>query len=199
MASKAVAKAAAGTVQKISTKYTVQSTGLWEKLRASLSLDANRSNGVPLNPYNRFPAPGQNDPLKYDDPVTLPAGDLADNPYWKRDARRNYPRLSVVSQAEQVALLTVGSAAAPRVELIGEEGSKALVAAQEQGKQAGLANYIESAGVEAAKRVLEATGGLPPLPSGTTMSNAEGKWDVHKYKLEEEQSYGEDYPCRTFA
>ncbi|KAK0708748.1 hypothetical protein B0T21DRAFT_80501 [Apiosordaria backusii] len=199
MASKAVAKAAAGTVQKISTKYTVQSTGIWEKIRSSLSLDANRSNGVPLNPYNRHPAPGSNDPLKYDDPVTLPAGDLADNPYWKRDARHNYPRLSVVSQVEQVALLTVGSAAAPRVELIGEEGSKALVAAQEQGKQGGLANYIESAGVEAAKRVLEATGGMPPLPIGTTMSNEEGKWDVHKYKLEEEQSYGPDYPCRNFV
>jgi len=168
-------------------KYTVQSTGLWETIRAALSIDPNRSNGVPLNPYNRLPAPGSNDPAKYDDPVTVPAGDIADNPYWKRDARRNYPRLSVISQADHVALLTVGSAAAPRVELIGEEGSKALVAAQEQGKEAGLAAYLEDKGVEAAKRVLELTGGLPPLPSGQSLSSV--KWDDHKYALDGEQSY----------
>jgi hypothetical protein len=146
---------------------------------------------VPLNPYNRNPAPGSNDPLKYDDPVSLPAGDIADNPYWKRDARRNYPRLSVIGQAQQVALLTVGSAAEPRVELIGEEGSRALVKAEEDGKPeaGGLAAYLEDKGVEAANRVLQMTGGLPPLPSGQSL--ATGKWDVHKYDLVEEQSYGE--------
>lgn len=198
MASKAVSKAAGGVVS-ISKKFTVPSTGLWEKVRASLAIDANRSNGVPLNPYNRNPAPGSNDPLEYDDPVTLPAGDIADNPYWKRDARRNYPRLSVVSQADTVALLTVGSAAAPRVELIGEEGSKALVAAQESGKEAGLAAYIQNGGVEAAKRVLELSGGLPPLPSG--QSHHTGKWDVYKWEITEEQSYpdAETYPSRNFA
>jgi hypothetical protein len=145
---------------------------------------------VPLNPYNRNPAPGSNDPLKYDDPVTVPAGDIADNPYWKRDARRSYPRHSIVGQAQQVALLTVGSAAAPRVELVGEEGTKALVAAEESGKEGGVAVYLENSGVEAAKRVLEMTGGLPPLPSGQSLES--GKWDVHKYGLETEQSYTEE-------
>jgi hypothetical protein len=145
---------------------------------------------VPLNPYNRNPAPGNNPPLEYDDPVTFPAGDIADNPYWKRDHRRNYPRLSVVGQAQQVALLTVGSAAAPRVELIGEEGSKALVAAEESGKTGGVAAYLEESGVEAAKRVLELTGGLPPLPSGQSL--ASGEWDVHKYGIRDEQSYSEE-------
>ncbi|KAK4191522.1 hypothetical protein QBC35DRAFT_537550 [Podospora australis] len=199
MASKAVVKAAAGGAVSISKKFTVPSTGIWEKVRASLAIDPNRSNGVPLNPYNRNPAPGTNDPLEYDDPVTFPAGDIADNPYWKRDARRNYPRLSVISQADQVALLTVGSAAAPRVELIGEEGSKALVAAQEQGKEAGLATYLETEGVAAAKRVLELSGGMPPLPSGQSL--ATGKWDVHKWDMDAEQSYpdSEIYPCRNFT
>lgn len=28
------------------------------------------------------------------------ASDPAENPYWKRDVRRNYPRLSVVNQAQ---------------------------------------------------------------------------------------------------
>lgn len=143
---------------------------------------------MPLNPYFRNPAPGSNDPLAYDDPVTLPAGDIADNPYWKRDSRRNYPRLSVVGQAEQVALLTVGSAAQPRVELIGEEGSRALVAAEDAGRTAGLAAHFEKNGAEAGKLVL-GEGGLPPLPSGQTLLT--GKWDVHKYELDEEQAYPE--------
>ncbi|KAK1756855.1 hypothetical protein QBC47DRAFT_421960 [Echria macrotheca] len=196
MASKAVAKAAGG-VMSITTKYTVQSEGVWERIRRAFAIDPNRSSGVPLNPYFRNPAPGSNDPLQYDDPVTIPAGDIAGNPYWKRDARRNYPRSSIVGQAEQVALLTVGSAAAPRVELIGEEGSKALVAAEQTGKEAGLATYLENNGAEAAKLVLQQTGGLPPLPSGE--SKATGEWAVHPYGLNGDQSYGEDYPCRTFA
>ncbi|KAJ4302396.1 hypothetical protein N0V88_002540 [Collariella sp. IMI 366227] len=186
----------AGTAVSISKKYTLQSTGIWERLRRATSLDANRSNGVPLNPYNRNPAPGQNDPLQYDDPVTLPAGDIADNPYWKRDARRNYPRQSVIGQAQQVALLTVGSAAQPRVELIGEEGGKALVAAEESGKEGGVAVYMENTGVEAAKRVLAMSGGLPPLPSGQSLE--QNKWEVHKYHMDTEQSYPDSYPCRSF-
>jgi len=200
MASKvaaAAAKAASGGVQSITTKQTLQSYGIWERIRRTLAIDPNRSSGVPLNPHNRNPAPGSNDPLAYTDPVTLPAGDIADNAYWKRDARRNYPQLSVVDQAQQVALLTVGSAAAPRVELIGDEGSKALVAAQDAGKQDGLATYLEKSGSEAGKLVLQQTGGLPPLPSGESL--ASGKWDVHKYTIEEEQSYPDKYPCRSFA
>ncbi|KAK0619241.1 hypothetical protein B0T14DRAFT_537115 [Immersiella caudata] len=196
MASKAVAKAAGG-VMNISKKQTLQSTGAWERIRKAFAIDPNRSNGVPLNPYFRNPAPGENDPLQYDDPVTIPAGDIADNAYFKRDARRNYPRLSVVGQAQQVALLTVGSAAAPKVELIGEAGSQALVAAEETGKAAGLAKFIEKEGVEGAKALLAQTGGLPPLPSGESLTS--GKWDVHKYALEEEQTYGDGYPCRTFV
>ncbi|KAL1863941.1 hypothetical protein VTK73DRAFT_6320 [Phialemonium thermophilum] len=196
MASKAVAAKAAGGVVSITKKQTVQSTGIWERIRRTLSIDPNRSNGVPLNPYFRNPSPGSMDPLQYDDPVTIPAGDIADNPYWKRDARRNYPRLSVVSQADQVALLSVGSAAQPRVELIGEAGSKALVAAEEEGRQAGgLAAYLQKEGAEAGRLVL-AENGLPPLPAGQDLKS--GKWDVHKYELDEEQSYPEEYPCRSF-
>ena len=89
-----------------------------------------------------------------------------------------------------MALLTVGSAAQPRVELIGEAGSKALVSAQEDGKTAGLAAYLEKSGAAAAKAVLAETGGLPPLPSGQSL--ASGKWDVHKYGLAEEASYSEE-------
>ncbi|KAH0530877.1 hypothetical protein TsFJ059_005452 [Trichoderma semiorbis] len=192
MASQAAAKAAGGVVS-IAKKQTLQSTGLWETVRKAFALDPNRSNGVPLNPYFRNPTPGGLDPLSYDDPVTLPAGDIADNAYWKRDVRRAYPQLSVVSQGDVVSLLTVGSAAQPKVELIGEAGEKALVAAQKEG-ETGLAKFLEKAPKDVAKDVF--VNGLPPLPSGQAL--AAGGWDVHKYELNEEQTYGEGYPTRTF-
>lgn len=170
-------------------KQTLQSVGIWERIRRSLAIDPNRSNGVPLNPLYRWPTPGGNDPLAYDDPVTVPAGDIADNPYWKRDSRRNYPRLSVVAQPDQVALLTVGNARAPKVELIGEEGSKALVAAEAEGQEKGLARLFEEKGVDVARELL--VDGLPPLPSGQSLKK--GEWDVHPWGLTEEQSYPDKY------
>lgn len=157
-------------------------------MRRALAVDPNRSNGVPLNPYYRNPAPGSLDPNTYDDPVTVPAADLADNPYWKRDVRRAYPRLAPVGQADVVALLAVGSAAAPKVDLIGAEGEKQLVAAKTEGQDGGLAVYFEKS--EGGAGALETLGkdGLPPLPSGQSMKK--GSWDVHPYELTEDQSYG---------
>ncbi|ORY63017.1 uncharacterized protein BCR38DRAFT_515954 [Pseudomassariella vexata] len=199
MASKAVAKAA-GSAMAISHKHTVQSTGIWERIRRVLAVDPERSNGIPLNPTFRWPTPGGNDPLSYDDPVTAPAGDIADNPYWKRDARRSYPKLSFVNQGDVVALLSVGSATAPKAELVGEAGEKALVAAKEEGAaEGGLAAYFEkTGGIIAAKDVL--IDGLPPLPSGQSLKkDGSGKWGVTEYTLNEEQTYpSEAYPCRTF-
>ncbi|KAJ4317486.1 hypothetical protein N0V84_007313 [Fusarium piperis] len=192
MSSQAAAKAAGGLVS-LAKKQTVQSTGVWEVLRRFFAIDPERSNGVPLNPHFRNPPPGANPPLEYDDPVTLPAGDIADNPYWKRDSRRNYPQLSVVNQSQFAQLLTVGSAAAPKVELVGEAGEKQLVAVKEE-SQTGLAQALgKVAPGEATKDVF--VNGLPPLPSGQSL--ASGAWDVHKYKVAD-TSYGEGYPCRSF-
>ena len=148
--------------------------------------------------------------MAYDDPVTVPAADIAENPYWKRDVRRRYPRLSTVTQADAVALLEVGSAAAPKQELIGEAGSKSLIAAQEQGAKGLAVAFEKNSGL--AKDVL-GPGGMPPLPSGLHNTGVSG----HKrYDLEQDQSYGDGYatrqayfqvimltryryPCRTFA
>ncbi|KAI1389863.1 21 kDa subunit of NADH dehydrogenase [Hypoxylon trugodes] len=196
MASKAVAKAAGGVVS-LSQKQTLQSTGIWDLIRRAFAVDPNRSNGVPLNPYFRNPTPGGQDPLAYDDPVTIPAGDIADNPYWKRDARRAYPQLSFVNQGDAVALLSVGSAAAPKTELIGEAGQKQLVAVKEEGKTGGLAAFFEKSKDVAKESLL--VNGLPPLPSGQS-KKADGNWEVYKYELTEENTYPDTdiYPCRTF-
>jgi hypothetical protein len=115
-----------------------------------------------LNPQFRNPSPGSNEPFSFVDPVTIPAGDIADNPYWKRDARRSYPRLSTVTQGDAVALLSVGSQSAPKKELIGEAGAQALVAAKQEG-ETGLAAYFQKEGGAATLATL-GRDGLPPLP-----------------------------------
>jgi hypothetical protein len=138
---------------------------------------------VPLNPQYRNPPPGALDPLSYTDPVTLPAADIAGNPYYLRDMRRSYPRLSVVSQGDVVGLLSVGSAKEPKRELIGEAGKKELVAVGEEA-QKGLSAYLKEH--RDAKMVLEADG-LPPLPSGLSLKNGHDK-----YQLTEEQPYPEE-------
>lgn len=158
---------------------------MWERVRRVFALDPQRSNGVPLNPWYRNPAPGAEIVADYHDPVTVPAGDIADNPYWKRDHRRAYPKLSVVNQADVVGLLTLGSAAQPKVELIGEAGEKQLVAVQEG--ETGLAQCLEKQPKDLATDVF--VDGLPPLPSGQSLKT--GAWDVYKYEVQEENAYPE--------
>ncbi|KAH8821126.1 hypothetical protein F5884DRAFT_766696 [Xylogone sp. PMI_703] len=192
MSSQTAAKAVAVAprVVSVSKKHTLQSRGLWERIRRILAVDPNRSNGVPLNPQFRNPTPGSNDPFEYTDPVTVPAADIADNPYWKRDNRRAYPRLSFVSQGDVVGLLTVGSESAPKQELIGAAGETALVEAKKGGEE-GLAAYFKKEKVD----VLTTLGkdGLPPLPSSASL-----KVGRDKYNLTAEPSYPSSYPCRTF-
>lgn len=97
--------------------------------------------------------------------------------------RRNYPKLSTITQTDTVGLLTMGSAAKPSPKLLaGEEGQKQLVAVKEEG-QKGLSAYFES---EKGASVLS-EGGLPPMPV-STRSAAQG---VQGYKLidDSEQSY----------
>jgi len=137
-----------------------------------VSVDPNRSSGIPVKNF-RNPPPGALDPTTYDDAVTMPAADIADNPYWRRDVRRAYPKLSTVTQADAVGLLTVGSAANPSPKLlVGEEGNKQLVAVKQEG-QNGLSQYFES---EKATAVL-GEDGLPPMPVASR-----GK-RVEKYEL----------------
>jgi len=78
-----------------------------------------------------------------------------------------------------VALLTMGNAANPSPKLLaGEEGSKQLIVAQEEGEK-GLATFFEK---EKAAAVLGADG-LPPLP--VSYRNP----DATKYNVKPEQAY----------
>ncbi|ODM22197.1 hypothetical protein SI65_03043 [Aspergillus cristatus] len=185
------AKSASNAIA-VHKKYTVQSYGIWERIRRLLSIAPERSTGVPLNAHYRLPTPGGLSPLTYDDPVTAPAGDIADNPYWKRDVRRNYPRLSTVNQADAVGLLTVGSQAAPKDDVlqIGEAGQKQLVSVKQEGEQRGLAALFEK-DKKGIQGVL-GPNGLPPTPCNLNAS-------ATKYQLDHDNGYPEVYPCRTFV
>jgi len=136
-----------------------------------------------MNRLFRNPAPSGNDPAEYTDPITYPAGDIAENPYWKRDMRRNYPQLSVVNQGHIVGLLSVGSQESPKDEVlqIGDAGAKQLVAIQEEG-QKGLSMFFE----KDKKNMLGVLGpnGLPPMPYNLSLDAKRGR-----YELLEEQTY----------
>lgn len=97
--------------------------------------------------------------------------------------RRRYPQLSTVTQADAVALLEVGSAAVPKQDLIGEAGTKQLVAAREEGVKGLSVAFEKNTGL--AKDVL-GPGGMPPLPSGMHSSGVEGK---KRYTIDSENGY----------
>lgn len=121
--------------------------------------------------------------VAYTDPVTAPAGDIADNAYWKRDVRRNYSRTAVFKQSDISGLLTLGSVVSPKIGK-GEEGAKQLVAARSQ--EGTLAQVLEQQ-ADARKEVLQANG-LPPLP-GKALT----------WTQDIEGSYSSEYPCRSFV
>lgn len=173
-------------------KWCTQSEGIWEKIRQVFSIAPNRSNGISLNTSYRNPPPGANDPLAYDDRVTLPAGDIAENPYWKRDNRRKYPRQSYVNQADVVGLLTVGSKATPKEEVlqIGEAGEKQLAEVKTQGEQQGLSVFFEK-NKEVGKSIF-GTNGLPPMPAN--LNPASRYTFDHEHGYDEEKSVFQRFP-----
>ncbi|KAF3922165.1 hypothetical protein ABW21_db0203384 [Orbilia brochopaga] len=172
-----------GGVRSVYKKYTLGSTGIWERFRRLFAVDPNRSTGVPYVAQYRVPAPTTLPALPYHDPVTIPSGDIADNPYWKRDNRRAYPKLSVVTQADQAGMLLLGTAAVPRI-ADGSVGEKQLVEVKSSGESL----------VEVMKKVgnggVLMKDGLPPVPGRPVKwTQQTGAW----------AAYSDKYPCRTFA
>lgn len=77
----------------------------------------------------------------------------------------------------------VGSASAPKKELIGEAGTKELMQVKQEG-ETGLAAFFKTGKASALETF--GTDGLPPLPSGANL-----KPDMDKYNLTAEQAYPE--------
>ncbi|KIJ49345.1 hypothetical protein M422DRAFT_27703 [Sphaerobolus stellatus SS14] len=95
-AAKAAAKAASKSADH--TLYHVAPEGFWKKFRDAVVVNPEISTGLPIPTLHRNPQPGSR-PELYSTPATK-ASDVAQNPYWKRDVRRAYPRLSVVTQTQ---------------------------------------------------------------------------------------------------
>ncbi|EAU91628.1 hypothetical protein CC1G_09310 [Coprinopsis cinerea okayama7 len=111
-----------------STLYHLSSKGFWKKFRDVVAVNPAISTGLPLPTEHRYPPPASR-PEKYSTPATK-ASDIAQNPYWKRDVRRAYPQLSVVTQAELSQLL-IEHSAAPSV-AAPKEGEAGVPAAAEK-------------------------------------------------------------------
>lgn len=106
--------------------------------------------------------------------------------------RRNYPRLSVVKQADIVGLLSVGSMASPRGDVlqIGDAGAKQLVQVKEEGEQKGLAAYFEKN--KESKASIFGKDGLPPFPSGMSRVSPRGGKD-YVMDVDRAEGYPEEY------
>ncbi|EJD03298.1 NADH dehydrogenase [Fomitiporia mediterranea MF3/22] len=85
------------------TLYHLAPRGFWKRFRDAVVVNPEISSGLPLPDKNRYPQPASR-PERYATPATK-ASDPAQNPYWKRDVRRAYPQLSVVTQEELATFL----------------------------------------------------------------------------------------------
>ncbi|KAK0454829.1 NUZM, NADH-ubiquinone oxidoreductase 21.3 kDa subunit [Armillaria borealis] len=107
-----------------STLYHLSPKGFWKKFRDAVVVNPEISTGLPLSELNRYPPPASR-PEKYSSPATR-ASDIAENPYWKRDVRRAYPQLSVMTQTELSTLLIEHST--PQAVAAPAEGEQAVAA-----------------------------------------------------------------------
>ncbi|KAG0088271.1 hypothetical protein BGZ93_003108 [Podila epicladia] len=123
-------------------------SAFWNTVRKALTVNPKVSTGMPDASSFRLVAPGgQPKTFVPRDPV---ANDIAQNPYYGRDFRRNYPRLAVYSQEEVAGLI-----AAKEVLAI-SSGEAAITKA---GEKASLTEVIKSV-----KLPMYTPSNLPPTP-----------------------------------
>lgn len=176
------------------SKYTSGSKGIWEKVRQFLVPVPNRSTGNPVaNLYRAIP-PGERveTARKYKDPATIPAGDIKDNAYHKRDYRRNYPRVQAFDQSKVSGLLKLGSAANPRIS-IGDQGSKELQPFTDPTQAISLSTTLESVNPSVVKGELLGKEGEPIVAPSLNKF----QWKI--LRQPEHGFYSEEYPCRIFS
>ncbi|QPG76410.1 hypothetical protein FOA43_003799 [Brettanomyces nanus] len=171
-------------------KYTTGSKGIWEKIRRLLVAVPNRSSGNPYVPYYRVPSPGSN-PNIYKDARTVPAGDIVNNDYLKRDTRRAYPRISTFTQARIGGLLTVGSEAHSRLQK-GEEGVKQLAVVDK--------NTIQLVDIlNAAPKIIINGEVLGKSGEPVVAPNLNKQFKLRILTEEESGMYSDEYPVRMFT
>ncbi|GAA5899066.1 hypothetical protein JCM8208_002993 [Rhodotorula glutinis] len=108
--------------------HATDETPLWRKIRRAIVVNPESSTGNPLASANRQPEPASR-PEKFTVPSSK-ASDVAQNPYFKRDFRRMYPKTEVVTQGELAKLLIAqgGFEALPPVTASESDKTTALTA-----------------------------------------------------------------------
>lgn len=149
----------------------------------------NRSSGNPIVSLYRVPAPGNNSLAKtYEEPGTSPTADIKGMTYFKRDHRRNYPKVSSFDQTKISGLLSLGSQDAPRV-AIGNEGHKQL--ATYQGQHVYLSDVLKQVPSNVIHGQVLGVNGEPVLAPNMNKGKS---WKIVK----DHGMYSEEYPCRLF-
>ncbi|KAF9353246.1 hypothetical protein BGX26_008992 [Mortierella sp. AD094] len=124
-------------------------SSFWNSVRKALTINPKVSSGMPVAKEFRFVAPGGQPPAFV--PLDPLADDIAQNPYYGRDFRRNYPRLAVYTQGEVAGLIAAKESLA-----IGS-GESAIA---KTGEDLSLTEVIKSA-----KTPLYTAANLPPVPT----------------------------------
>ncbi|EMG50373.1 hypothetical protein SBY92_000314 [Candida maltosa Xu316] len=174
-------------------KYTTRPQGIWEKLRQLLVLVPNRSSGNPTVSLFRQIPPGERikEANDYKDPVTIPAGDIKGNPYYKRDYRRNYPQVHSFNQTKVSGLLNLGSASNPRIS-IGDKGTQELQVFT-NGQEVSLATTLKSTPASVVKGEILGKSGEPIVAPSLNKF----KWEILPEPVH--GMYTDNYPCRIFT
>ncbi|GHJ87600.1 hypothetical protein NliqN6_4002 [Naganishia liquefaciens] len=152
------------------TLYHAHPKGFWKKFRDALVVNPEISSGLPIPDMNRYPQPGSREE-RYATPATQ-ASDVAFNPYFKRDTRRQFPATSVITQEKLAGLL-----------LASPEGQKALPAPATQSTDitttqqpaapslttvlAAVPASFTSGGISPKSSTSTGVTGLPPRPPTT--------------------------------
>ncbi|KAI0355638.1 21 kDa subunit of NADH dehydrogenase [Trametes cingulata] len=142
------------------TRYHLSPKGFWKKFRDAVVVNPDISSGLPIASVNRYPQPASR-PEKYSTPATK-ASDPAQNPYWKRDVRRAYPQLSVVTQSELSNLL-IEHAKADSIAAPGE-GQKAEASSVPAEQQQGSLDLTQAIATITSARKAYSESKLPPAP-----------------------------------
>ncbi|EOR00156.1 NADH-ubiquinone oxidoreductase 21.3 kDa subunit [Wallemia ichthyophaga EXF-994] len=138
------------------TKYHQEPKGIWAQAKKWLAVNPEISSGV-IDHHQFRTIPPASRPEKYVQPISK-SYDIAENPYYKRDVRRAYPRTSHISQND-LAQLLISSPEMKALPNPQEPQTKALAQVKDSPETLDLAQVIDA--LPAAHSPFT---GIPPTP-----------------------------------
>ncbi|GAA5883596.1 hypothetical protein JCM16303_004905 [Sporobolomyces ruberrimus] len=148
--------------------HTADENSLWNRVRKALVVNPESSSGNPLPAKFRTPEPASR-PEKFTVPSSK-ASDVAENPYWKRDFRRQYPKTEIVTQGELAKLLIAQGGFESLPPISASEGSNSTAVTADSPAPSLAALYTSSAPSVGSFK--------PPTPPGLKFKWAPAKEDA---------------------